>query len=268
MNVSAEPPLKGIGVLVTRPAHQAESLCRAITAAGGRALRFPLLAIETVAPSPELQALTGDVSGYDLIIFISPNAVAEGLKHFPPPHTWPKQLRYAAIGRATASALAAQGLPDALCPETGSDSESLLDLPEFQAIDGQHVLIVRGVGGRALLGETLLERGALVDYAEVYRRSAPSGDIAAVIEQARHGEIDVITLTSADALRHLHTLFSPKAMDWLRGVALVVVSARMVQLAQELGFTQPPWLADGAGDEAMLAALIAWRRAMTPGESA
>ena len=39
--MTEQRPLSGVGVLVTRPAGQAEPLCRLIEAAGGRAIALP-----------------------------------------------------------------------------------------------------------------------------------------------------------------------------------------------------------------------------------
>ncbi|WP_275576186.1 uroporphyrinogen-III synthase [Aquitalea magnusonii] len=59
---------------------------------------------------------------------------------------------------------------DILFPTAGSDSEALLALPQLADVAGQHWLIVRGQGGRALLADTLCARGAQVSLAEVYQR--------------------------------------------------------------------------------------------------
>jgi uroporphyrinogen-III synthase len=67
--------LGGRGILVTRPAHQAEPLCGLIEAAGGRALRFPVMEIRPAADQPAVQADLARLAGYDLAIFVSANAV-------------------------------------------------------------------------------------------------------------------------------------------------------------------------------------------------
>ncbi|MDX1481669.1 MAG: uroporphyrinogen-III synthase, partial [Woeseiaceae bacterium] len=36
-------PLQGVGILVTRPACQADELCRTLAAAGGRVIRCPVM---------------------------------------------------------------------------------------------------------------------------------------------------------------------------------------------------------------------------------
>ncbi|MEA3242729.1 MAG: uroporphyrinogen-III synthase, partial [Pseudomonadota bacterium] len=51
-------PLQGVGVLVTRPAHQADSLCELIRQQGGTAIRFPVLEIRPPAdPQNLMQAI-------------------------------------------------------------------------------------------------------------------------------------------------------------------------------------------------------------------
>ena len=65
--------LQGLGVLVTRPAHQADQLCDLIEAAGGRPYRLPTIEITPSSDSDQQQArhLLEHLQANDLLIFIS-----------------------------------------------------------------------------------------------------------------------------------------------------------------------------------------------------
>ena len=130
------PPLTDLTVLVTRPASQAATLCSLIEAQGGSAVAFPAIRIEP------LVAAAADV--VDLAVFVSVNAVAHGA------HLIQKNpaTRIAAIGRATAAALAAADLPASIVPAAGFDSETLLADPGLALASGSRVLIIHGDGGR------------------------------------------------------------------------------------------------------------------------
>ena len=71
---------------------------------------------------------------------------------------------FAAVGESTAAALSQAGAAAVLWPVDGASSEALLALPELDetAVVGATILIVRGEGGRQLLGDTLSKRGARV----------------------------------------------------------------------------------------------------------
>jgi uroporphyrinogen-III synthase len=174
-------------VLVTRPQHQSAPLASLIESQGGIAIRFP--AIEILAPrDPDAaRALMGGLDDFALVIFISPNAVREGLALA---KRRPRRARVAAVGEGSAVALERAGFEHVLRPAEGASSEALLALPELDrdTLAGSRVLIVRGEGGRGLLGCTLSQRGARVTYAEVYRRARPRLDAAGVVEQGRAGE--------------------------------------------------------------------------------
>ncbi len=246
------PPcdLAGAGVLVTRPAMQSADLCRLIEAAGGRAVAFPTMEIR---PAEDMELVRARLSEpWDLIVFISRNAVAGALALVPPGDPF-HGARIAAVGRATADALTQAGHPPDLIPAQRFDSASLLALPELARVSGQRVLIVRGVGGLPLLGETLAERGANVAYAEVYRRAPPSVSTAGLIETWRR-EIGFVTVTSDEILTNLVDLVEPSARPWLFSLPLVVFSERGAGTAIGLGFRTVAVVRE-ASDEAIVDAL-------------
>jgi len=243
-------------VLVTRPAAQAEELCRLVEAAGGRAVRFPAVAITPIENQEPARLLLNQ--SWDLILFISRNAVEHCLPLLPG-HRLPAGPTLAAVGRATAEALAAAGRPPTLLPTGRFDSESLLALPHLDSLSGKRVLIVRGQGGRPLLGDTLSERGAEIAYAEVYRRVLPNADPTLLIMRWQH-DVQLATATGGEILDNLLTLVGMMGRARLLATPLIVVSERTARTARHLGFVQVE-LAERASDEAIVDALC---RAIEP----
>lgn len=249
--------LAGLTVLVTRPAHQADRLCALIEAAGGTALRFPTLAILPPSDPAAAAARLAWLADYDLAIFTSANAVDQALALLPAgPPAGPIR---AAVGKGTAAALARRGWPAHLVP-AAFNSEALLELPELRQAAGRRILIVRGEGGRPLLGDMLRARGARVDYAEVYRRDRPTVDPGGLQERGSRGEIHAAIVTSNENLRNLFEMLGEPGQQWLPHTPLVVISGRTRDLARELGF-QRPIMAREASDEAIVEALLRWRQA-------
>lgn len=252
-------PLAGVRVLVTRPVVQAQSLAQQIEQAGGEAIRFPTLEIATVRDVAALERMLAGIARFDLAIFISPNAVTHGLVHIKRCGSLPARLTIAAIGRGTARVLADAGIVNPITPVDGSDSEALLAQPELQQVAGKRVVIFRGEGGRALLGDTLRARGAQVEYAECYRRVCPNTDAAPLGARLRANGIDIVTTTSIESLRNLHDMLDAAARACLYRLPVVVVGTRQAGVCQSLGIQTRPWIARDAGDDAIVAAIQAWR---------
>ena len=249
--MSTPADLAGRGVLVTRPAGQAEPLCRLIESAGGRAIRFPTIAIEPTN-DPEARALLGE--SWDLLYFVSPNAVEQALA-LVADGAWPRVERVAAVGRGTARALTAAGRAPDLVPNDRYESEALLEMPELADMRGRRVLIVRGEGGRALFAQTMTERGAEVRFAEVYRRVRPSVDVAPLLARWCE-EVDFVMATSDEVLLNLAELLGQEGRAPLLATPLVVIAERTAQTARDLGF-QTIRVAERADDESIVRALIA-----------
>lgn len=244
------------GVLVLRPAGQAEGTAAALRNAGYRPILFPT--IEIVAQDPASEAAgrqqLEQLDHNDWLVFISRNAVEYFMPLWQAWHRADAPMpRIAAVGKATAEALGRAGLRVDLQPADNFSSEGLLESPAWQTVSGQQVLLVRGVGGRELLANTLRARGASVAYLEVYQRRLPQVDSQPLIERWSE-DVDVVLATSNQLLDNLLLLVGPALESAVFRVPLVVVSERMQAHARELGFGKI-WLAGGATDDQMTSAI-------------
>jgi uroporphyrinogen-III synthase len=122
-------------------------------------------------------------------------------------------------------------------------------------------VIFRGNGGREMLADTLRKRGARVEYAEAYRRVCPKSDSAELLQRWRQGFVNIVLVNSAESLRNLVRMLGKAGESLLTGTPLLVVSERMLALAEELGFQYAPVVADNATDKAVVDALLAWKQA-------
>lgn len=239
--------LDGMRILVTRPAPQAEKLCRLIEAEGGAALRLPLLTIEPTAhPAAARERLA---AGHDVWIFTSSNAV----RHAQALVNGPWAPRIAALGPATAAAVAGLGYGTALTG-LGAASGAVLELPEFQQVRGMRILIVTGEHGLDLLERELTARGAQVERAEVYRRIALPYPPEAVSSALRKS--DTVIITSGEALQHLVRITPEESRKLLFRKTLVAPSTRVAERARELGFAQTVRVVDNMSDAALCAACV------------
>jgi len=236
--------LRGRGILVTRPREQAAHLAHLIEQAGGRAVLFPAIEIEDL-PAP---AALGRLGEFDLAIFVSPTAVAKVMQRV---RAWPPALRAAALGAGTRRELENRGISHVVAPQAGADSEALLAVSEMQDIAGKRIVIFRAEEGRALLGDTLAQRGAQVEYAACYRRTRPKIDV----KTWKRGEIDAVTVSSAEGLANLFEMLDAA---FLQATPLFVPHPRIAE--QGLARAVREVLVGGPSDEDMRDALVAYFR--------
>ena len=255
-------PLTGIGIAITRPIDQAKKLSALIAEAGGTPILFPLIEITPLADYSQFEAVISDIKDYDWAIFISSNAVQNGMPRLVKTGITKEgtfgSLKFAAIGPVTAAELQSFGVKDVLTPlshvqdgdesKVRFDSESLLALPEMTNVFSKKILIVRGVGGRDILAETLKARGAQVTFAECYRRINPQTNCDLLARLWADKKLHGIVVTSSEAIRHLLDLAVDS--EWLRNLTLFVNHARIAELPLQLGLKVV--VADALGDEAML----------------
>jgi len=263
-------------VVITRPQVQAEPWAAQLQQLDFRCEQLNLLAIDPLTDAEQARAIQNRIMDFDLYqkaIFVSQNAVRYGLEWLD--RYWPQLplgIEYYAVGATTARALADEGLRvvDLAQSETGSmTSERLLEAPGLQSVAGEKILIFRGLGGRGHLAQILRERGAQVDYCELYQRQLPAA-AAEQLERLLGDQLqwqsytNVIALHSGESLQNLlrvtERLPEPQAKI-LRGARILVPGERVADLARVAGFGQLV-CAENATDQAMSRALCEARQKM------
>ncbi|MBS0446687.1 MAG: uroporphyrinogen-III synthase [Proteobacteria bacterium] len=228
-------------VIVTRPAPQAAEWSARLVAAGVAAVALPLIDIAEPADPLAVRTAWLDIAACRLAVFVSPNAVQRFFAARPAGSAWPAALRAGGPGPGTADALVAAGVPRGLvvAPSPDArhfDSEALWQGLRADDWHGARVLIVRGDGGRAWLGDTLAAHGAEVRYLSAYRRITPALDAAATA---------LLDAAVAEPARHVWLFGSSEAAERLRALrpAAVGMATRAIathpQIAarlQALGF--------------------------------
>ncbi len=251
----ATGPLAGLGVLVTRPARQAGAFAQKLAALGATPVVYPAIVILPPADRVALDAAHARLASYDYAFFVSANAVEYGA---PDAARWPATLLAFAPGPGTAEALAAVGIRDARVPATSFDSEGLLALPELADVRGRRAVIFRGEGGREALAAALAARGAHVDHAVCYRRAAPSGSAAGLVEALADGRVQAVTVTSSEGVDNLWHALGEDGRALARRVPWFAPHPRIAERARALGLEV---VATAAGDAGLLAGLVAWAQA-------
>lgn len=228
-------------VLITRPKAQAQKLNQLLEQNHISSIIFPVIKI---VDAPRVNNLD---DSFQKIIFTSPISVAKAAlykKH------WPKTVDFFAIGSGTANAIKEKNWGDAVIPEK-FNAENLLALEKLHEVKDQKILLCRGVGGQAdNIAQTLRARGAFVTEAILYERVLPLPKTKPELAM-----IDVIVITSQEALKNLCQLFSHDEKI-LKQKMLLVSSAVIATLAKQMGFCGSIKLASSATDEAILSALL------------
>ena len=254
--------LQGVGVLVTRPEQQATPLCSLLESAGALVLRLPVIDIRPAADASGLRLAVGAIEAFDLVIFTSANAVRFGS----PLLDKRRDVMLAAIGPATARALGEAGYRVAVTPNGGFDSESLLLHPVLAHPAGRRILLIKGVNGRNLLETQLIQRGAQVVVADVYKRerASPSAATLEALEgEFAAGRIQVVTATSVDIAAGLLDIATPALRRDLDRVHWLVPGDRVAAALHERGVSGPILRASTAEDQDLVAAVVRWRSSVS-----
>ena len=213
-------PLFGETILVTRPAHQAESLASRLEQLGAEVLLQPAIDIRPVSNEGSLASAVSELDQFDWIVFSSVN----GVEYFFRQVMSTADIRllgnvkFAVIGPATAGRLADFHLRADWMPER-YDADALANelLP---MVESKRVLLVRASRGREVLFETLRSVASRVEQVVCYESHDVSEADPEISRRLESGEIDYVTVTSSAIANSLFRLFG----NQLRKTALASIS--------------------------------------------
>jgi uroporphyrinogen III methyltransferase / synthase len=233
-------PLEGRTVVVTRAAAQAQRFTQLLEAAGARVLEAPAIVI---APPPSWEPLDAGLAALDTytwVIFTSVNGVAmvdrrlaaRGL-------AWSAMSgrRVAAIGPATADALAEHGVRPDVVPDEYR-AEGLIERLHAVMTPADRVLLPRAAQTRDVLVTELRRLGAFVNEVPAYTTRRGDTGTTRLREALAAGTIDAVTFTSSSTARNFAELFSDaERRTWLSRVTVASIGPITAATAAEYGMT-------------------------------
>jgi uroporphyrinogen-III synthase len=188
---------------------------QALERLGAEVVFTPVIQFEPFADLEPLRLALAHIADYRWVAFTSQNAVRVVCDQLPAwgyaaAPTFGRTL-VAAIGPATAAALAERGIRVDLVPQ-GYVADSLVEaLAERGGLAGARVLIPQADGARDALPEGLRRLGAEAHVIPVYRTVAAPGDGAGLAREILAGRIDVVTFTSSSTVHHFVRLVGADA---------------------------------------------------------
>ena len=274
---STELPLDGWNVLIPRAPGRGAGLARLVEQAGGSAVVAPLVSRANIGEDDRavLDAAVASLRDGDVawVAVTSVNAVDElvasaarvDAEAGPEPLArLARGARWAAVGPATARALAAVGITVDLVATENSAVGLLAEWPEVERVTGTapapRVLLPLGDLARPTLETGLRERGfepvRVTTYRTVSHPAPPE-----VVSAWREGRFDAVVLTSGSVAREVAGQLGPR-----EDVSVVAIGEPTRRAAVETG-QQVAAVARTADDDGLLAALVEARATRTVGSS-
>jgi len=239
-------PLFGKRVLITRTRHQAGELARLLAAEGAIPVELPSIEIEPIEDDgPLATAIDRLASGsYIWTIFTSANAVEVFFDRLKERGLDSRCLggrrkhgrtsgSVAAIGPATAEALAAHGIDADVVPEEYV-AEAVVEALRPHLEEGDTVLLPRAAEARSELPEGLTALGAEIHEVPLYRAVVPGDSPPEALQALKDGDIDILTFTSSSTVRNLVSMLGSDA-EALAKPVIACIGPITAATAEELG---------------------------------
>ncbi|CAM2061352.1 uroporphyrinogen III methyltransferase / synthase [Desulfovibrionales bacterium] len=239
LNFFERRPLLGKGIVVTRAREQASKLLEQLAELGACCYQFPTIEVRPLDDYAKVEQTILRLRDYDWLVFTSAN----GVKYF-----WEYLgevgldtrilggIKVAAIGPATAIALAGRGVNADLVPEQYV-TESLVTRLLEQDMAGARVLIPRAREARELLPEELAKVGVKVQVLPLYEIVPAEADQEALLAAMATGEIHCITFASSSTVDNFFAHIQSETVEAVRpGVKLACIGPVTAKTLEKHGF--------------------------------
>ncbi|MDP2997442.1 MAG: uroporphyrinogen-III synthase [Bryobacterales bacterium] len=224
---SAETPLAGRRMVITRAEGQGGEFAAKLRALGAEVIEFPTISIRPAADFAPLDAAIARLGEYDWLIFTSANGVRFFAERLNAP---PRELRVkvCAIGPATRRAVEELGLKVDIVPREYV-AESLVEAFAGEDLSGKRVLLPRAAVARDVAPEALRARGALVDVVEAYRTVIPEDAAERAREIFGVRKPDWITFTSSSTVKNFLEAAGREALTGVRVASIGRVTSHTLR---------------------------------------
>lgn len=212
--------LDKLTILNTRPLPNSFRTRDFIIEHGGINIELPCLQIDPLA-SRWQQLLPHHC---DYVLFTSPNAVYHSIEHIK--KHWQHLPTIGAIGQATAKRLEDAQLHVGFISRQ-QHSEDFLQNEALMTVNQQTIVIIKGEGGRRLLHDTLIKRGARLIECDVYRRVAPKQLATNIKKILKNHDIDIILGTSVEAMENLFLQLDEEQLEKVKKATWLLKSERI-----------------------------------------
>ncbi|MSQ08443.1 MAG: uroporphyrinogen-III C-methyltransferase [Dehalococcoidia bacterium] len=240
-------PLSGKRVLVTRARSQPSRLAAMLEEAGAECVEFPAISVVPLSDTAPIDAViwrlvrhnSASGMGYDWATFTSPNGVTGFQVRLNALGLDARSLggvKFAAVGPATAQALAGMGIRTDIVPDDYL-AEAVVDSFRKRGFNGGRVAHFKSSIGRDTLPDGLRGMGADVDEIVAYETRVPdaSPDEARAVFMPQNGGIDVTTFSSSSAVNNLAGLLGADAARLINGTLVACMGPVTAETARELG---------------------------------
>jgi uroporphyrinogen-III synthase len=201
---SAEKPLAGRRIVITRAPEQARDLVHTLEELGAEVALLPMISFAPPENWQELDEQLGQLGSFDAILFLSQNAVLHIFDRCARLGIECEMLRSSdcfigAVGPATAQALEQRGVRVNYVAQKGTGEALARELGPSLA--GRRVLLPRSDRGDEQIPNALRALGAKVTEVIAYRTVAPASVDPDTLARIRRAEVDAILFASPSAVR-------------------------------------------------------------------
>jgi len=201
-------PLFGRRIVVTRTREQASDLVAQLEEHGAEVLEYSTIHIEPVDDYRIVDQAIEGIADYQWLLFTSLNAVTHFFQRLTALGHDSRHLagtQVAVVGKATAEELLKYGVKADLLPDKFT-GEGLAEALLRTEVKGNRILLPRALRASEILPEMLIDAGAQVTIAPVYRNVPPQGPKEELRDQLLEGSIDLVTFTSSSTVTNFLTL--------------------------------------------------------------